>query len=170
MLLILFLVVAILVVAKRLESGKLNQVWTLHLIGVVGISSIIANFFIPSPVLDGIFLIAGGISFIIFYHFNYYFFGLLILGLGILSNGLVVTLNGGMPVSKQGMIACCGRVFGLESGYNYMDNTMLPWLSDWVYIPYLTSGIASPGDLLMLTGLIIVTIKELFASYNLKRG
>lgn len=100
----------------------------------------------------------------------------LLLG-GTLLNLVVVAANGGrMPVFPQAM-ELVGKHEGLATLIAGLDpvhvvvtrDTVLPWLGDWIPVPFPPTAVASPGDVFVAAGVILflnaVTCNRPTASY-----
>ena len=89
-------------------------------------------------------------------------YGLGLIGAGVVLNAIVMALNGGMPVS-QFALAAAGfpKTMNVAEGHFYKhiamtDLTRLRMLGD--IIPFhLARTVLSPGDLLMLMGIAVVS-------------
>jgi len=77
--------------------------------------------------------------------------GLTLVALGVFLNALVITLNGGMPVSAAGQEDASPVVVGSIKHEPLSDETLLPWLADRVPVG-LTNQVWSLGDLLLVAG------------------
>jgi len=87
--------------------------------------------------------------------------GFMVATVGILLNLLVITVNGGMPVSSAGFNE--SEVFHLESRidgvHTLLDGaTRLPWLADVIQVPLPSpfGGLASIGDVILGVGMFII--------------
>ncbi len=84
---------------------------------------------------------------------------MLVVAAGVTLNGLVIVLNGGMPVSLQAAsLIFAGSPTLIRAGdfaHVVMSSTThLPWLGDVLPIagPSILRGVASPGDILLACG------------------
>ena len=105
----------------------------------------------------------------------------LLLG-GTLLNWVVVVANGGrMPVFPQAT-ELVGKHEGLATLIAGLDpvhvvvtrDTVLPWLGDWIPVPFPPTAVASPGDVFVAAGVILflnaVTCNRPTASYESALG
>lgn len=70
-----------------------------------------------------------------------------------------VSNNGYMPVDAQAYIKYNGNLENLSAkGIFATEIARLPLLGDWLYFPY-AGGVFSPGDMLVLLGLLILVIQ-----------
>lgn len=85
--------------------------------------------------------------------------GALLLGLGLAANGLVIAVNGGMPVSlsaaRRAGLALDAAALAADPRHTLLGaGTRLPWLADVVPFPVpLLPEVVSVGDLLVAAGL-----------------
>lgn len=79
--------------------------------------------------------------------------GLMILGL--VSNRVVIHLNGGMPFTNN----FTNYPFSYGNYVSITDTTQLPLLADIIKVP---GGLASIGDALLITGMVILCISASF--------
>ncbi len=82
-----------------------------------------------------------------------------LVGLGLLANALVVSLNGAMPVSAEASgragVTTQAVVAGTDPRHELSDDhTRVPWLADVIPVPLpLRPEVVSPGDVLIAAGL-----------------
>ena len=85
---------------------------------------------------------------------------------GTMLNFLVIAINGGrMPVLEQAL-EVLGKQRSLETlraGADILHvsiarETALPWLGDWIPIPFPLASVVSPGDVLLAIGVILLMV------------
>ena len=113
-----------------------------------------------------VILVASQLLLLVFIWFNRDWVGIKILGLGLLLNLLVITLNGGlMPIAPETVQALYPQTplstwqtwFLPGRSKNILlpiEDTRLPWLSDFILVPewFPTTWALSPGDLFIVLG------------------
>jgi Family of unknown function (DUF5317) len=82
--------------------------------------------------------------------------GMLLAAAGMLLNVIVITANGGMPVSERA--AEIAQMPITEVGIKHellTDQTRLPWVADVIPVP-VVRRVISPGDVLLMSGIALL--------------
>ncbi|MCL4396531.1 MAG: DUF5317 domain-containing protein [Chloroflexi bacterium] len=173
---ILAAAVASAVFVGLLRGGKLGQLANLPLrLGLVALVAFLLQVYLiyfPEPVGQGllsfrviVLLFSYGLLGVVIWH-NRALPGLWVIGIGLLANFAVMTLNGGyMPITPEALAAVgrSGNIISPQSGSRVLatkdvllarDATVLWWLSDIFIIPppFPIPSVFSAGDLLIALG------------------
>ncbi len=88
-----------------------------------------------------------------FMFFNRHQPGMILAAAGLVLNAIVITLNGGMPVSERAVEIAGAPVLDPEGEHVVLSGeSKLPWLTDVIPIP-IAGSVLSPGDILLALGL-----------------
>lgn len=157
-------------IADQLDKTS-NKTWLFQASLLAAYSLVIANIiFGIAQFYVSLFVCLSMVPLFVYYLFNKGRVYILSFVAGMTMNHLVIALNGGfMPVSEDSMVKIQGKlapvtlnggIVGFSGLYKYMtEDTVMPFLTDWIYFPY-AGGIFSPGDVLIfLSFLLFLAIK-----------
>jgi hypothetical protein len=101
-------------------------------------------------------LLVTNLAVAIFLFVNRHLPGMLLAAAGMLLNVIVITANGGMPVSERA--AEIARMPITEVGIKHEllnDQTRLPWIADVIPVP-VVRRVISPGDIILMSGIALL--------------
>ena len=105
---------------------------------------------------DLVVLLVTNLAVAIFLFVNRQLPGMLLAAAGMLLNVIVITANGGMPVSEQA--AEIARMPITEIGIKHellTDQTRLPWIADVIPVPVI-HRVISVGDIFLMSGIALL--------------
>jgi hypothetical protein len=109
-------------------------------------------------------LLVTNLAVAIFLFVNRHLPGLLLAAAGMLLNVIVITANGGMPVSEQA--AEIAQMPITEIGIKHellTDQTRLPWIADVIPVP-VVHRVISAGDIFLMSGIALLVYGRATAS------
>ena len=161
MAIILLLVIALAAAVALVRGGSLDRLAeTKFRLGLLLLLALIFQFGLDlwdppwlSETGDLIVLLATNLAVAIFLFVNRHLPGMLFAAAGMLLNVIVITANGGMPVSEHA--AEIAQMPLTEVGIKHellTDQTRLPWIADVIPVPVI-HRVISAGDIFLMSGI-----------------
>lgn len=172
MAIILLVVIALATVVALVRGGSLDHLAeTEFRFGPLLLIALVAQFGLDlwdPPWLnetgDLAVLLVTNLAVAIFLFVNRHLPGLLLAAAGMLLNVIVITANGGMPVSEQA--AEIAQMPITEIGIKHellTDQTRLPWIADVIPVP-VVHRVISAGDIFLMSGIALLVYGRATAS------
>jgi hypothetical protein len=169
---ILLVVIALATVVALVRGGSLDRLAeTEFRFGPLLLIALVAQFGLDlwnPPWLnetgDLAVLLVTNLAVAIFLFVNRHLPGLLLAAAGMLLNVIVITANGGMPVSERA--AEIAQMPITEIGIKHellTDQTRLPWIADVIPVP-VVHRVISAGDILLMSGIALLVYGRATAS------
>lgn len=136
---------------RNLATTNLRSTWLIVLAVVAQTLTAVVRMSDPQALT---LLLASQLAVLLFAARNWLLPGTLLVGAGALANGLVIALNGAMPVAEEAMLRIGRHPLEIMSAKHRLmePGDALPWLADVIALPLLAQ-VVSVGDVLLAAGI-----------------